>query len=93
MKPTNHIQTQPGGEAYCHFLGKIVDIFDGHIQDVCIGKQCPYLNGDAQGDGIECLWDDGTGRALSYDDPEVLMELGKKVRAKQQKVARPLGGK
>jgi hypothetical protein len=72
MTKTNHLQT---GLAYCYLKRQIVPVPGPHIADVCIGEKCPYMAGSVQGEGIECLWDDGTGRPLSYDDPFALEKL------------------
>lgn len=80
MKPkTNHIQR---GLAYCYLKDELVEVPGPHIQEVCLGEKCPYLTGSAQGEGIECLWDDGTGIPLSYEDPFVLQKLGEKMKTR-----------
>lgn len=78
---TNHVQR---GRAYCYKLNKIVNVPSRHIQRVCLGQSCPYLAGAAQGEGIECLWDDGTDDPLTVDMPPE--ELQKRAMALRKKI-------
>lgn len=69
---TNHIQS---GIAYCFWQNKIVEVPGPHVDEVC-WDGCPYLNGSNQGEGIECLWNDGTNTPYSDAPPDRLEELG-----------------
>ncbi len=74
---TNHVQR---GLAYCYFINDIVEVPGPHVEDVCLGRQCPYLNGSAQGEGIECLWDDGSDEPFTVDEaPSVLQGMAEEV--------------
>ena len=73
MTKTNHIQV---GLAYCHLKKEIVAVPGEHVEKVCLGEKCQYLNGSAQGEGIECLYDDGTDRPFTNgEDPYKLQKL------------------
>lgn len=74
---TNHIQS---GVAYCFLKDMYVPIISSnHIQRVCIKESCPYFNGSAQGDGVECLWYDGTNSPIDdSNDRHGIRALGKK---------------
>ena len=75
---TNHVQR---GWAYCFFKDDVVEVPSEHIPKVCMGESCPFLNGFAQGEGIECLWDDGTDDGLTVDMPMIeLQDRGEAVR-------------
>lgn len=63
---TTHVQR---GLAYCFFKDVFVPVPSEHIQNVCVAQACPYLAGSAQGEGVECRWDDGTDDGLTVDMP------------------------
>ena len=75
MAKTNHLQV---AMAYCYLKRVIVAVPGPHIADVCLGEKCPYMAGSVQGEGIECLWDDGTNEPISRADPYTLQELVEK---------------
>jgi hypothetical protein len=61
---TNFIQTSD--DVYCKFQNAIAYMSDGHMQKVCIAQNCPYLNGTAQGEGVECLWNGESDQLLVH---------------------------
>ncbi len=78
-KPTRHIQQY--SPVYCHRLFSTVEYTQKHLETYC--HDCPYLSGSAQGYGVECTWDDGTGRDISFNEtPEQLARRGAQVMAK-----------
>lgn len=53
----NHINiANSEGEVYCRLLDKIVTLDENHQKNYC-GK-CKMYAGSAQGNGVECEWDD-----------------------------------
>jgi len=61
MQKTNHINFGNGnGKIYCYRFNKITVLDANWWRDNC--NVCPYLNGSAQGDGVECLYDDASNR-------------------------------
>lgn len=75
MTKTNHIQS---GRCYCFLKNIVTDVPGEHIEKICLGEKCPYMNGSYQGRGIECLWDDGTNDPLNYSFYKT-KELGEKI--------------
>ena len=59
----NHIATfDDSGEVYCRKLNKIVSFLRGSKQwRIC--NNCKMFAGSAQGEGVECVWDDPTEKA------------------------------
>lgn len=77
MTKTNHIQS---GIAYCYLKQQIVAVPGDHVTQVCLGERCPYMNGNAQGEGIECLWDDGTNLPFAHADPFTMQRQDPRTR-------------
>lgn len=86
---TNHIQLIL--KVYCRLLNRMTEMSEEHFWGNCT-KQCPYYAGTAQGEGIECKFDDG-----SSDGLEVIGELSQaeELNARMQQLIRykeaPLG--
>lgn len=89
MTLTNHLQI---GKAYCFWLDKLVEVPGPHIAEVCVNG-CPYLAGSVQGEGIECLWDDGSDVAI-YDAylPDILAEIGHDMHLRAERAGQTLKG-
>ena len=66
---TTHINIPKDGKIYCRFRNKIVDAKET-FGKVC--RYCDYFGGTAQGQGIECLWDDKSVKRAVYTatDPQ-----------------------
>lgn len=68
-QPKNHINyPDAANRIFCRRLNKIITLdTDGKFWDTCL--QCRLFNGDYQGQGVECLYED-TGDAPEYSsDP------------------------
>lgn len=89
MTLTNHLQV---GKAYCLWLDKLVEVPGPHIAKVCVNG-CPYLAGSVQGEGIECLWDDGTDIPI-YDEylPDILAGIGHNLHIQAERGGKTLKG-
>lgn len=57
-QPKNHINYPDNqGRIFCRRLNKIITLdADGKFWDICL--QCRMFQGDYQGQGVECLYDD-----------------------------------
>lgn len=55
MKKINHIN-YAYGPIYCRKRNKLVDFDMNQVNDFC--SNCEMFNGSAQGEGVECLWED-----------------------------------
>lgn len=68
MQKTNHINySDPDDQVYCYRIDKVVVLDEKHWSEYCF--KCPYLNGSAQGGGVECLYHDGSNRPfVEFDD-------------------------
>jgi len=55
-KKINHINYATAGKIYCRSRDKVVDLDVEQMRDYC--SECPFFNGTAQGQGVECLWED-----------------------------------
>jgi hypothetical protein len=79
---TNHVNfADRNGRIYCYHYDIVAGFDEIFFQGHC--TKCPYYNGDAQGEGIECLYADGSGRRITqvYDPYEAQAEA-KELRAK-----------
>lgn len=57
MKNVNHINVADRtNEIYCRLRKKIVAFDEAQQRDFCEG--CPMWRGSAQGQGVECEWED-----------------------------------
>lgn len=57
MPFVNHVNIADGkGQVYCCLRNRVVDLTKEHRQTYC--GCCKMFNGDADGQGVECLWDD-----------------------------------
>ena len=56
MAKINHINYATAGKIYCRLRNKVVDLDIEQQRDYC--SSCPMFNGSAQGQGVECLWED-----------------------------------
>lgn len=53
----NHINYKDvNGLVYCRNRDKVVKLDEEHASNFC--KNCKYYAGSAQGEGVECYWDD-----------------------------------
>ena len=53
----NHINyVDDKGEIYCRKAKEVVKLDELQQDSRC--KNCPFFNGTAQGEGVECAWDD-----------------------------------
>jgi len=79
---TNHVNfVDPNGRVYCFHYDQVAELDEVFVQGHCV--KCPYYNGNAQGEGVECLYADGSGRGVTqvYDPYEAQVEA-KEARAK-----------
>ena len=70
MNKVNHINyPNDRGQIYCRKENKVITLDkQGNFWDKCIA--CPLFNGDYQGNGVECLWEDDTDDYSTYSsDP------------------------
>lgn len=67
IRKTNHINyVDTDGQVYCFRKDSVVQL-NSNQWKFC--AKCPYLNGTAQGDGVECLYADGSNEDfISFDD-------------------------
>lgn len=63
MIPTNHIQNG-ADQIYCHKLQVVLHYLPQYHMDTECLNGCPYFAGGYQGDGIECLYYDGTNEPV-----------------------------
>lgn len=57
MKLVNHINiVDENGEIYCRKRGRVVEFTEEHQDNFC--AKCPFFKGTAQGQGVECEWED-----------------------------------
>jgi hypothetical protein len=57
MAYVNHVNYPNGSnQIYCRKRKKVVELTDQHQTDYC--DKCQFFNGSAQGEGVECRWDD-----------------------------------
>lgn len=57
MAKINHINiVDENGKVYCRRRKKVVEFTENHQRDFC--GDCPFFRGTAQGQGVECEWDD-----------------------------------
>jgi hypothetical protein len=69
------------GKIYCFRHDVVAELDDVFVQGHCV--KCPYYNGDAQGEGIECLYADASGRSITQIyDPYEAQEEAKETKAK-----------
>lgn len=69
MADINHINlTNSEGQVYCRKRNKVVVLDGRHTQEYC--NKCPMFQGSAQGEGVECRWNDL--RALQ--DPTLVID-------------------
>lgn len=62
MAYCNHINIKDeNGQVYCRRLDSVVTLNGAHQASWCVS--CPMLAGSAQGDGIECYWNDSRPEA------------------------------
>jgi len=76
MRKTNHIHSpDEDGRVYCFLHDEIEPLTSEFLQQTC--ANCAFFEGTAQGEGIECLYQDGSGRIVeTYVDPvEAKQEL------------------
>lgn len=53
----NHINYKDEqGRVYCRKLDEVIKLDDNHLENHCAG--CKFFAGSAQGEGIECYWND-----------------------------------
>lgn len=74
MTITNHIQTTD--EVYCRIKAKKVFFDESHYRNYCL--KCPLIRGTAQGEGIECYFDNGVegiDTVVYLNKPEHVDEL------------------
>lgn len=73
MSATNHVQ---GRIAYCKLNGRVVDVLVNEFyRNNCFKKGCPYLFGSNQGEGVECLWEDGSNLSFVQLPAEQVKKL------------------
>lgn len=66
----NHINIpDENGDVYCHRTGEIAPLTEEHMGELCTA--CPFFNGTAQGNGIECYWND---TRKDIQDPHIVSE-------------------
>ncbi len=81
MQKTNHINfADSNGEIYCYRTNKVTVLNNEWWEEQC--NVCPYLNGSAQGDGVECLYHDASNRPFI----EFWDAADSEIDAKRQKV-------
>lgn len=57
MALINHINfLDENGCIFCRRAGKIMEVNPHFLSHMC--NDCPFFNGSAQGEGVECLWED-----------------------------------
>ena len=56
---TNHVNVPQGGQVYCYRMNAVVGLTTKFMMTEC--AHCPYYNGDSQGRGVECKFDDACG--------------------------------
>lgn len=84
MVDTNHIQVS--AKVYCELLKSYLPLTGSHYTNNCLGR-CPYFAGSAQGEGVECLWNDGTNAGVDrIGTNEQALEL-----SEERKKTRPKG--
>lgn len=64
---TNHVQISSGDSIYCHWTGNVTNYTPYHAKLYCFNG-CPFFNGTAQGQGIECEFDSGSKDQIVYLD-------------------------
>jgi hypothetical protein len=79
---TNHVNfADQNGKIYCFRYDVVAELDDVFVQGHCV--KCPYYNGNAQGEGIECLYADGSGKAIAQQyDPYEAQAEAKELKAK-----------
>jgi len=72
MKKVNHVNLMDSeNRVFCRLLNKVVVLNEAHQRDFCSG--CDMYQGSAQGEGVECSWDDirNVANPLIVTNPEL----------------------
>lgn len=59
------------GKVYCRKAKSLIDLHGGFQIQAC--KNCPFFRGTAQGEGVECQWEDSrpdVGDVMATSNPE-----------------------
>lgn len=85
MQKTNHINySTDQQEVYCCLRNRVVQLTEEHKQDFCGG--CKMFNGFADGEGVECLWED----IRNVSNPHIVIDPYKEWSSNQsRKVGTP----
>lgn len=70
MPLVNHVNlVSPEGTVFCRLQDAVVTLDDNHQSQFC--ANCPMFRGSAQGEGVECYWNDKRKGVLN---PHVVVE-------------------
>lgn len=81
----NHLNlADEAGEVYCEKVGQVVPMNDGFMSEQC--SDCQYFNGHMQGEGVECLYEDGSTKDpfIYIDDPIAFAAKRQKARGNRR---------
>lgn len=85
MQKINHVNySTDQDEVYCCLRNRVVKLNEEHKQEFCAG--CKMFKGFADGEGVECLWDD----LRDVDNPHIVIDPYKEWTSNQnRKVGTP----
>lgn len=71
MAFVNHVNlaAPESGTVYCRLRNKVVVLDENHLDNYC--ATCPMFRGSAQGEGVECYWND---KRKGVTSPHVVVE-------------------
>ncbi|WAB25174.1 hypothetical protein M3_0223 [Lysinibacillus phage vB_LfM_LysYB1] len=73
MALVNHVNlATPEGTVFCRLQNKVVVLDERHSSEYC--AKCPMFRGSAQGDGVECYWND---KREDVKSPKIVTEPSK----------------